>query len=171
MAIILGIDPGSRITGFGLVETKGDKIHYVQSGAIKVKGDFIGRLETIFREVGEIVTIYRPDVVSIEKIFVHHNPDTAIKLGQARGAAICAVVAHSLPVSEYTPAEVKKSVVGNGRASKDQVQYMVQTLLRLPGLPQEDAADALAAALCYINHHSGFARIEEATSQRRGRLR
>ena len=150
----LGIDPGSRITGFGIVEQCGRRIVYVESGCIRLgDGDFAGRLKTLFDALREIVLTYRPDEVAIEKVFMHRNPDSALKLGQARGAALCAVMSEGLGISEYTPAEIKKATVGKGNAAKEQVQHMMQALLGLPGLPQADAADALAVALCHI--HTG----------------
>ena len=150
--IILGIDPGSRFTGFGVIETDGTKSSYVTSGFIRVSGDnWAERLGVIFEGVSELVQTHRPDEMSIEKVFMHRNADSALKLGQARGAAICAVISHEVPVHEYTPAEIKQSVVGKGNAAKQQVQHMVRVLLNLPGNPQADAADALAAALCHGN--------------------
>jgi len=149
---ILGIDPGSRITGFGIIERVGNRSVYVASGCLRVgAGEFTGRLKTIFEELREVVATYRPTEVAIERVFMHRNPDSALKLGQARGAALCAVLLDDLPVSEYTPAEIKLATVGTGRADKAQIQHMVQALLKLPAAPQADAADALAVALCHIH--------------------
>ena len=152
MIRILGIDPGSRFTGFGVIETDGTQSRYVTSGFIRVSGEtWAERLGVIFESVTELVQTHQPHEMSIEKVFMHRNADSALKLGQARGAAICAVITHEIPVHEYTPAEIKQSVVGKGNAAKEQVQHMVRVLLNLPGNPQADAADALAAALCHGN--------------------
>jgi crossover junction endodeoxyribonuclease RuvC len=152
MTRILGIDPGSRFTGFGVIETDGNNSSYVTSGFIRVSGEtWAERLGVIFDGVTELVQTHQPQEMSIEKVFMHRNADSALKLGQARGAAICAVITHGVPVHEYTPAEIKQSVVGKGNAAKEQVQHMVRVLLNLPGNPQADAADALAAALCHGN--------------------
>lgn len=149
---ILGIDPGSRITGFGIIERVGNRSVYVESGCVRVgDGEFTGRLKSIFEGLREVVATYRPTEVAIERVFMHRNPDSALKLGQARGAALCAVLLDDLPVSEYTPAEIKLATVGSGRADKAQIQHMVQALLKLPAAPQADAADALAVALCHIH--------------------
>jgi crossover junction endodeoxyribonuclease RuvC len=152
MIRILGIDPGSRFTGFGVIETDGKNSIYITSGFIRVTGEtWAERLGVIFEGITELVATHQPDEMSIEKVFMHRNADSALKLGQARGAAICAVITNKVPVHEYTPAEIKQSVVGKGNATKAQVQHMVRVLLNLPGNPQEDAADALAAALCHGN--------------------
>ncbi len=157
---ILGIDPGSRITGFGVIEVKQGRIQYVTSGCVRVSGsDFPLRLKEVFDGVRQISQHYQPDCMAIEKVFVHKNVDSALKLGQARGAAICAVLEQALHVYEYAPTEIKKSVVGKGRAAKNQVQHMVTVLLNLPGVPQEDAADALAVALCHAHTHSALQRL------------
>ena len=152
MTRILGIDPGSRITGFGVIERTGNRTVYVGSGCIRLgDGDFMGRLKLVFDGVREIIATYQPTEVAIEKVFMHRNPDSALKLGQARGAAICAVLTADLTVAEYTPAEIKQATVGKGNAAKAQIQHMVQALLQLPGTPQADAADALAVALCHAH--------------------
>lgn len=149
---ILGIDPGSRFTGFGVIEIIDGKSHYVESGCIRAgNGEFMGRLKTIFEGMREIVTTYGPQEVAIERVFMHRNADSALKLGQARGAALSAVLQADLPVSEYTPTEIKQSIVGKGHAAKEQIQHMVTALLKLPGTPQADAADALAVALCHLH--------------------
>lgn len=168
---VLGIDPGSRITGFGLIEVSGNRVSYIESGCIRAEeGEFTVRLKTIFDGLCDVVGIYRPSEVAIEKIFMHRNADSALKLGQARGAAICAVMTRGLPVSEYTPSEVKQAMVGKGNAAKAQVQHMVQALLKLPGQPQADAADALAIAMCHVNTNKILGRIG-AQGVRGGRLR
>ncbi len=147
---ILGIDPGSRLTGFGVVDFDGDKASYVASGTVKsLDGAFADRLRQIFESVGEVVGQYQPDVVSVESVFMHKNAGSALKLGQARSAAICATFAHGCEIHEYAPREIKQAVVGSGAASKEQVQHMVVSILQLDGAPAADAADALAAALCH----------------------
>lgn len=147
---ILGIDPGSRLTGFGVVDIAGDRAAYVASGSVdSTEGDFPQRLRQIFESIGEIVTEYRPQVLAIESVFVHKNAGSALKLGHARSAALCATFATELDVFEYAPREIKQAVVGTGAATKEQVQHMVVSLLNLSGSPSPDAADALAAALCH----------------------
>lgn len=151
---ILGIDPGSVLTGFGLVEWQGLQLKYVASGCIRVgNGAFPDRLKIIFQSLETILDQHLPDEVAVEKVFMARNPDSALKLGQARGAAIAAVVNRNLPVHEYTALQIKQATVGRGHAQKEQVQHMVQVLLQLPARPQADAADALACALCHA--HTG----------------
>lgn len=152
MALILGIDPGSRITGFGIVREGRNGCEYVTSGCIRLgSGPFPGRLKQIFDGLSELIGQYQPQVLSIEQVFMARNPDSALKLGQARGAAIVAAVHAGLEVHEYSARQVKQAVVGTGAAEKTQVQHMVTQLLGLSGTPQEDAADALAIALCHSN--------------------
>lgn len=147
---ILGIDPGSRLTGFGVVDFRGAKAAYVASGTVQsMDGAFADRLRQIFESVGSIVDEYRPDTVSIESVFMHKNPGSALKLGHARSAALCATFAHGAEVFEYAPREIKLAVVGSGAATKEQVQHMIVSILKLDGVPTPDAADALAAALCH----------------------
>jgi len=161
---ILGIDPGSRTTGFGVIEVAQGRVSYVTSGCIRVEGKALPeRLKSIFNSVTEIVTDFRPHELAIEKVFVKNNVDSALKLGQARGAAICAAVIRDMGVFEYSPNEIKKAVVGKGHADKAQVQFMVRAILNLPGLPQEDAADALACALCHRNIRETLDQIKEAS--------
>lgn len=149
---IIGIDPGSRITGYGVIDSDGRSSSHIASGAIKVVAEsFPERLGIIFREVGEVLQIHHPEIMAIEKVFVSRSADSALKLGQARGAAICAGVTQDLPVAEYTPRGIKQAVVGNGGADKAQVQHMVKRLLGLSGNLQADAADALAIALCHAH--------------------
>ena len=144
----MGIDPGSRITGFGIIDHDGAGSRYVTSGCIRIGGDDWGqRLGTIFIELGEVIQEYSPDVFAIESVFMHRNADSALKLGQARGAAICAGVTLNMPLSEYAPREIKQAVVGKGNAAKDQVQHMVRILLNLPGNPQEDVRLSAGAFL------------------------
>lgn len=151
---ILGIDPGSRFTGYGIVElTSDNKIRWVASGCIRVKGDDLShKLRIIAQGLNELLDTHQPDEVAIEQVFVHRNVDSALKLGQARGAAISTVALRALPVSEYSPSQIKKSVVGKGNAAKEQVQHMMKTLLCLSRIPQEDAADALAIAVCHAQN-------------------
>ena len=151
--IVLGIDPGSRITGYGIVEKSGNRLIHIDNGAIYTEAatDFPGRLKKIFDGLLEIISRYHPDQVAIENIFFATNPQSALKLGQARGAAIVAAVHSGLPVAEYSALQVKQAVVGQGKAAKEQVQKMVKALLGLPEIAQSDASDALAVAICHIN--------------------
>lgn len=154
---ILGIDPGLRTTGFGIIDKQGGKLAYVASGTIRTAdhADLPQRLSTILSGVSEVIRTYAPDCAAVEKVFVNVNPQSTLLLGQARGAAICALVGAGLKVSEYTALQVKQAVVGHGKAQKQQVQDMVQRLLLLPGMPGADAADALGVAICHA--HSGEA--------------
>lgn len=150
MSIILGIDPGSRFTGYGVVVYQGTRFTYLGSGCIKLaEHDFPIRLKTIFQGVSQLISQFNPDAFAIEQVFMAHNPDSALKLGQARGAAIVAATVAELPVYEYSARQVKQAVVGQGAAEKSQVQHMVKQLLNLPSTPQADAADALAIAMCH----------------------
>src|SRR5213594_806268 len=151
---ILGIDPGLRITGFGIIEKNGSKLAYIASGCIKSgDADLPERLKIILENLREVIERHQPQQIALEKVFVNVNPASTLALGQARGTAICAAVDAGLPVSEYTALQVKQAVVGNGHASKEQVQHMVKRLLSLAGAPSADAADALA---CAISHgHRG----------------
>ena len=152
--IILGIDPGLRTTGFGVIRKQGSKLAYIASGTIKTSESSLPeRLKTILSGVGEIIQTYQPDCAAIEKVFVNVNPQSTLLLGQARGAAICALVSANLAVAEYTALQVKQGVVGHGKAKKEQVQDMVQRLLQLSGTPSSDAGGALGVAICPA--HSG----------------
>jgi crossover junction endodeoxyribonuclease RuvC len=159
--IILGIDPGLRTTGFGVIDKQGNKLRYIASGTIKTVSntDLPARLKVILQGITEIVGTYRPDCAAIEKVFVNVNPQSTLLLGQARGAAICALVGTDLSVAEYTALQVKQAVVGHGKAAKQQVQDMVSRLLVLPGLPGTDAADALGVAICHANSYDALALI------------
>jgi crossover junction endodeoxyribonuclease RuvC len=156
---ILGIDPGLRVTGFGVIEQAGSRLKYVTSGCVRSgEGELAARLKTLLEGLGEVIAANRPQQVAVEKVFVNVNPQSTLLLGQARGAAICAAVIAGLPVAEYTALQVKQAVVGKGKAKKEQVQHMVRRLLALPGDPSPDAADALACAICYA-HASGLGRV------------
>ena len=171
MTRILGIDPGSRITGYGIIDCDAGQSRYVASGCVRIAaGPLPERLKVIFESVRELIDRYRPTQLAVEQVFLSRNPDSALKLGQARGAAICAGVLRDLPVSEYTPREVKLAVVGRGGAEKSQVQHMITALLELGACPQADAADALAVALCHIHTARGLALLPAARGRRRGRL-
>lgn len=172
MTIILGIDPGSRRTGFGVIRQTGSKAEYISSGVIRIpESELPQRLKVIFDAVSEIIAMHNPEEVAIENVFMAKSAGSALKLGQARGAAIVAAVNYNLPVSEYEARKVKQSVVGTGAATKIQVQHMVKTLLNLPGDPQEDAADALAVALCHAHTQKSLITMANAGKFRRGRLR
>lgn len=152
MIRVLGVDPGSRLTGYGVVDVDGDTLRYVASGCIQtVAGPFAGRLADIYRGVQEVIAAHAPHEFVVEEVFFARNPQSALKLGQARGVAIAAAVAADLPVSEYAARAVKQAVVGTGGATKAQVQYMVRALLSLSAEPASDAADALAVAICHVN--------------------
>ena len=149
---ILGVDPGLRVTGFGIIEKNGNRLAYVTSGCVRSgAGDLSARLKTILDGLAEVIAANQPQQVAIEKVFVNVNPQSTLALGQARGTAICAAVLAGLPVAEYTALQVKQSVVGKGHAAKGQVQHMVRRLLALPGDPSPDAADALACAICHAH--------------------
>ena len=150
--LVLGIDPGSRRTGYGLLAVRDRSVEYLASGCIKAEiGDMPQRLGIIYRGVSELIDQFNPTELAIEEVFLAKNASSALKLGQARGVAIAAAVAGELPVHEYAAKRVKQSLVGTGRGSKEQVAHMVRILLKLPGAPQADAADALAIALCHVN--------------------
>lgn len=154
MAIILGVDPGSRLTGYGVISQSGRRLTYLGSGCIRTSSEQMPqRLKIIYAGIREIIIQFQPDYFAIEKIFMAKNADSALKLGQARGAAIVAAVHYDLPVFEYAARQVKQSVTGTGAAEKHQVQHMVRTLLTLSASPQADAADALAVAIthCHIS--------------------
>jgi crossover junction endodeoxyribonuclease RuvC len=165
---ILGLDPGSQATGFGVIDWIGGEPHYITSGAIRTSGDaFPPRLRQIFVGVLELMREYRPSEVAVERVFMHRNADSALKLGQARGAALCAAFASDPAVFEYAPREVKLAVVGQGGAQKEQVKLMVMTLLKLEGQLGTDAADAVGIALCHA--YSRQAQRSLAAASHRGR--
>jgi len=169
---ILGIDPGLRVTGFGVIEKKGASLSYIASGCVKSgDADLADRLKTILAGLREIIGEHRPQQVALEKVFVNVNPASTLALGQARGTAICAAVDAGLPVAEYTALQVKQAVVGNGHAKKEQVQEMVKRLLGLDGTPSADAADALACAICHAHGGQGLGAIPTRGFRvKRGRL-
>lgn len=153
---ILGLDPGSRVTGFGVIDIGPVGARYIASGCIRVgSGELAGRLLAIYREVGELVGSYSPGEIAVERVFMHRNPDSALKLGQARGAALCGACQGGAPAFEYAPRAVKQAVTGHGAADKLQVQHMIRRLLDLQGRIGSDAADALAIALCHAQHRGG----------------
>lgn len=156
MTRILGIDPGLRVTGFGVIEKAGSQLSYVASGCIKSKeqDSLPQRIATLFKGISEVIATYQPDEAAVEIVFVNVNPQSTLLLGQARGAALSALVHGGLPVAEYTALQVKQAVVGHGKAAKEQVQHMVVRLLNLGGTPAADAADALACAICHA--HGGL---------------
>ena len=160
MPIVIGIDPGSRITGYGVIETDRDRAIYIASGCIRTKSKaFPERLKEIFQGIQTVVSEYKPDEFAIEQVFMSKNADSALKLGHARGAAICAVALDDMPVFEYSARQVKQAVVGKGGADKNQVQHMVKILLNLHGQLQEDAGDALGVALCHAHHQQTASRL------------
>ena len=170
---ILGVDPGLRITGFGVIEKAGNALSYLASGCIKTdaKASLPTRLGTIYAGLRELVAQYQPDQSVVEIIFVNVNPQSTLLLGQARGAAITALVAGGVEVAEYTALQVKQAVVGNGHADKTQVQHMVRRLLSLPGDPSPDAADALACAIAHAHGGQGLGALAtKGLRVRNGRL-
>ena len=159
------------MTGFGVIDSIGNKLVYVASGCVKSgTGDLAVRLKTILEGLNEVIAAHTPIEVAVEKVFVNANPQSTLALGQARGTAICAAVIAGLPVAEYTALQVKQSVVGKGHAAKDQVQHMVRRLLALPGNPASDAADALACAICHAHGRSLGSFSTKSYSVRKGRL-
>ena len=170
---ILGIDPGLRVTGFGVIEKTGSRLAYVGSGCIKTDSEdsLPQRLGTIHAGLRELVERYRPDQAAIEIVFVNVNPQSTLLLGQARGAAITGLVAGGLEVAEYTALQIKQAVVGNGKAAKEQVQHMVRRLLALPADPKADAADALACAIAHAHGGQGLGALSTCGLRvRNGRL-
>jgi crossover junction endodeoxyribonuclease RuvC len=166
MLTIIGIDPGSRVTGYGLIESDGVHSTHLAHGVLRLEGEALApRLGRIFSGITALIKEHRPEVMAIEQVFVSKNPSSALKLGQARGAAICAAVDLGLAVAEYSPRGIKQSIVGSGRAEKAQVQHMVQMLLGLQQKPQADAADALAVALSHA-HTSRFTAGQFALPER-----
>jgi crossover junction endodeoxyribonuclease RuvC len=153
VTLVLGLDPGSRRTGFGVIRFTDNKPIYVSSGTIHIddKKTWPQRLQEVFSSVSDVIQRHQPNEVAIEQVFMSKNASSALKLGQARGAAIVAATTQQLPVFEYEARKIKQAITGTGAASKQQVQQMVQTLLKLDGTPKEDAADALAVAICHLH--------------------
>jgi crossover junction endodeoxyribonuclease RuvC len=167
---ILGIDPGLRATGFGLIVASRGRLQYVTSGCIRnTSGELPQRLKIILHDLGIVIAMHRPTEVAVEKVFVSVNPQSTLLLGQARGAAISAAVLAELPVIEYTALQVKQAVVGHGKAAKQQVQEMVKRLLALPAAPSVDAADALACAICHAHGVEGYGGLQRAGYRMRRR--
>ncbi|MGD9165016.1 MAG: crossover junction endodeoxyribonuclease RuvC [Chromatiales bacterium] len=163
MLRILGIDPGSRVTGYGLIESDGMRSLHIEHGTLRLRGEALPpRLGEIYARISALIEQHNPTVMAIEQVFVAKNAASALKLGQARGAAICAAIQHGLEVAEYTPTRIKQSVVGTGRADKGQTQHMVKMILNLSEQPQADAADALAVALSHAHSHTTLARHQTA---------
>ncbi|MCC8374387.1 MULTISPECIES: crossover junction endodeoxyribonuclease RuvC [Photorhabdus] len=173
MAIILGIDPGSRVTGYGVIRQQGRHLSYLGSGCIRTKVDDLpNRLQRIYAGILEIITQFQPDAFAIEQVFMAKNADSALKLGQARGVAILAAVNQSVPVFEYAARQVKQTVVGTGAAEKSQIQHMVRSMLKLSANPQSDAADALAIAITHCHFNQNLLRVgDPRLILARGRLR
>jgi len=169
---ILGIDPGLRTTGFGVIDVQGQALTYVASGTISTLhaalGDLPARLKILFEGIGEVVQRYQPEQAAVEIVFVNVNPQSTLLLGQARGACVTALVTRDLPVAEYTALQMKQAVVGHGRATKAQVQEMVKRLLKLPGLPGPDAADALGLAISHAHAGAMQARMKPVVELKRG---
>lgn len=169
MTIILGIDPGSRVTGYGLIkEDANQKLSYLDSGCIRTgAGELSSRLLQIFTGVCELMEQYMPHEMAIEQVFMHQNPNAALKLGHARGVAMVACASYRIKVAEYSPREIKQSVVGYGAAAKTQVQHMVVTMLNLNASPQSDAADALAIAICHAHARRGLVNHTRRSNNKR----
>lgn len=172
MAIILGIDPGSRVTGYGLINVVGNKLEFVGCGCIRTETKLLPeRLKIIFNDLCGVIETFTPQQAAIEEVFMGKNAQSALKLGQARGSAMVACLSHDLPVDEYSARKVKQAVVGSGAADKSQVQHMVKALLNVKEDLAEDAADALAIAICHANTSASLIRMAGAKSFSRKRLR
>ena len=171
MIKILGIDPGSINTGYGIIESKGNYNKHIKNGVIKIKAKTLAeKLKIINLEITKIIKTFEPDEIAIEKVFMHRNADSALKLGQARGAAIAACAINDIPLFEYSANQVKKACVGKGHAAKEQVQHMIKILLCLENSPLSDAADALAIALCHANSRESLLRMQGISGMKYGRL-
>jgi crossover junction endodeoxyribonuclease RuvC len=168
---ILGIDPGLQTTGFGVIDVDGPALAYVASGTITTthlpRGDLPARLKVLFDGIAQVRARYQPDAAAVEIVFVNTNPQSTLLLGQARGACVTALVACDLPVAEYTALQMKNAVAGSGRAGKAEVQEMVKRLLKLPGVPGKDAADALGLAITHAHVGSSIARLAQAATTAR----
>ena len=171
MALIIGVDPGSRITGYGIINATGNRLEYVSCGCIRLPAvPHPERLKLIFDNLCRVIEEFCPQESAIEEVFLGKSVSSALKLGQARGAAMLACLHNDLPVAEYSPRKVKQAVVGNGSAGKEQVQHMIKVLLGVSGTVQADAADALAIAICHANTKSHMVKIAGARSFRKSRL-
>ena len=171
MVRILGIDPGSQATGYGIIDMDGNHATHIAHGVIRVTGeDLADKLHHIHKSIGKLIEQHHPAEASVERVFMHRNADSALKLGQARGAAITAMAGYNIKVYEYTANQVKQATVGKGHAAKEQVQHMVKVLLCLREVLQSDAADALAIALCHGHSREGLLRMAGVTGIKRGRL-
>lgn len=172
MAIILGIDPGSRVTGYGLIRSVGSKLEFIACGCVRTNSeDQPPRLKQIFTELCSVITEFKPDEAAVEEVFMGRNAASAIKLGQARGSAMVACLSQDLPVAEYSARKVKQAIVGAGGAEKAQVQHMVKALLSISDTLAEDAADALAVAICHANTNNSLIKMAGANKFARRRLR
>lgn len=172
MALILGIDPGSRLTGYGIINAVGNRLEYVTCGCLRLtQAEHPDRLKTIFRELSELIEQHAPQESAIEEVFLGKSVSSALKLGQARGSAMVACLHHDLPVHEYSARKVKQALTGSGAARKEQVQHMVRVLLGVSGDLQEDAADALAIAICHANTRESLVRVSSARGFSGGRFR
>ena len=172
MTVILGIDPGSRVTGFGLIISSGNKLEYVNSGCIKTQTKLLPeRLKIIFDQLCGVIECHQPEQAAIEEVFMGNNASSALKLGQARGAAMVACLSFDLSLSEYSARKVKQAVVGAGAADKAQVNHMVKALLKIKDNLEEDAADALAVAICHANTQASLVKLAGARSFSKKRLR
>lgn len=171
MIRVLGIDPGSINTGYGIIDVESNHSRHIDNGIIHIKADSLSKkLKIIHDGLLELIESFKPDEVAIEKVFMHRNADSALKLGQARGAAITSCVIQDLPVFEYSPNQVKQATVGKGHAAKQQVQHMIKVLLCLSEVPTTDAADALAIALCHAHSREGVLRMQGVKGIKAGRL-
>lgn len=170
--IILGIDPGSRVTGYGVIQSDGLQHQFLTCGCVRVTAKGLGeRLHQVYAGVSQVIGQYAPMEVAVESVFMAYNPDTALKLGQARGVAIVAAIEKGLTFAEYSARQVKQSVVGHGAATKAQVQHMIRVLLKLNKIPSSDAADALAVAVCHSHASHNLAKLDAAQRMRHGRAR
>jgi crossover junction endodeoxyribonuclease RuvC len=169
--IILGIDPGLRTTGFGVIEARGQHLHYIASGTISTthlpSGNLPPRLKTLFSGIDEIIDRYKPSEAAIEIVFVNVNPQASLLLGQARGSCIAAIVHNDIALNEFTALQMKKAIAGHGKAAKAQVQEMVKRLLKLPKVPGPDAADALGLAITQAHAGEGLAKLMPVESDAR----
>lgn len=173
MSVILGIDPGSRVTGYGVIYSHGNQLEYIDSGCIRTEGaeDLAARLNIIYEGIEAVIRLHCPVVAGVEQVFMARNADSALKLGQARGAAIVACTTQKIPVHEYSARQVKQAVVGTGAAQKAQMQAMICHILKLSKTPQQDAADALGVAVCHAHMEKSLIKMAGAKKVRRGRIR